>query len=209
MTHTKTLILVGVALTAATSQASFTLFTFADPSQTAAKPLFKADLASANKSLTAGWGVLGFEPSQSLSLIRRTDNSAYSVTFDLVGSASNGGLTITGSGPVLTVGGGSLLFRDAANPASIVAKLDFSGGSLLNLNAAGGGLFTADITGFSGSAMPAGVSPTSFGFAFTNWNGDSNMPSYTSSFTSSAVPEPATLGALAVGLAALARRRRK
>jgi hypothetical protein len=72
----------------------------------------------------------------------------------------------------------------------------------------GSSLFGNGVT-FSGPLVPSGLSQETFNFSFANFVQNANGATATAAFTSSAVPEPASIAAIGLGLAAMIRRRRK
>lgn len=95
---------------------------------------------------------------------------------------------------------------DINNPFLLV---NFTGATLFDPLNFGASEFNGSIVNFSGPNVPGGLSNEQFSFALANRHVVGDEIRYTASFTSSAVPEPATMTALALGAAAILRRRKK
>lgn len=192
----KTLAFVAFATLAAASQASFTVATFNDPTSTSSEVMFTFD----SNNMTLGGAYLG-------------------ANLDLqhpgfTGGGSTSGVTYTTSlvnltpiaSNVFQMGAGTIQFFDSFS--TNIFTISFSGGLFVNPFSAS----SADISGFnvtfSGPNVPSGLSDEQFSFSLANAINTSGVWTYTSAFTSSAVPEPATMIALGSGLALLAARRR-
>jgi hypothetical protein len=192
----RTLALFAFATLAAASQASFTVATFDDPTTSSAEVMFTFD--SNNMTLQGSYG------GTNLNLVHpgfTGGGSTSGVTF----SSSIVNLTPIASN-VYQMGAGVIQFLDSSS--SLIFTISFSGGLFVNPFSAS----SADISGFnvtfSGPNVPSGLSDEQFSFSLANAVNTGGVWTYTSAFTSSAVPEPATMVALGSGLALLAARRR-
>lgn len=183
---------------ASASHATFTLATFADPSN--GNPfLFKWD--TVNNTLSGSWtnpglnlDTPGFTGGGSVANAKFTMNPV--------------NLTTVIAGSLYTMGAGSVNFTDASN--NNVLTIGFSGGVFLNPLNAGAASSQGHAVTFSGPNVPGNLTNQSFSFSFANPTVSGTDVYYTASFTSSAdvVPEPATLLAVGAGLAAFIRRRK-
>lgn len=183
---------------AALSQASFTVATFADPSENASQSLFLWDQVA--NTLTGGWKNPGMTV-QTPGLIGggKVDNAQ--MEFDSVT------LTPIIPGTLYQMGAGRIRFHqgDIANP---FFEITFESGLFQSPVAVGGSNLIGNNVKFSGPNVPKGLSEEQFSFSLTNEVKNGSVVGFTSAFTSSAVPEPATIVALGAGLAVVARRRR-
>lgn len=190
--------LAALALTTfATAHASFTLATFADPATSAATPLFTFD--TANNKLAGGWSLPG--------LLLDTPG------FIGGGQVPNATFTMTTLDltPVVpgiyTTSGGQIVFQDSSS--TVVLTIDFDAAIFVDAGQFGASTFNLHDVQFSGPNVPSGLSDEQFSFALANpAQPCPDCKTFTASFTSSAVPEPASLVALGLGLGALIRRRR-
>lgn len=183
----------GLALSTAASAA--TICTFADPSLNAANPLFNIDYTAA--TINGGWSDTG--------LLLETPGLAAPDFPDATFSMTP--LTITN--PVTgTVGGGVITFLDTLSNAVFV--ITFQSGNLLGQFGLGASEFVAQNVTFTGTAVPEPLSQESFAFSFANQAPfpRGNGFSATAAFTSSAVPEPASISLLLMGCLVTALRRR-
>jgi len=186
---------LGTVAMTATSQA-FTVATFADPAIDGSTPLFTFD-AGAN-TLDGGWAALG------LTLL--TPGWAGADVTDAKFSMTTVNLTPVVAN-VYTTGGGTVNFTDSANNA--VMTITFGSGVFVANNGFGGSDFSGNIVSITGPGIPGGWSDETFNFSFANPVINGDVSTYTASFTSSAVPEPMTMLALASGAGLLAARRRR
>lgn len=185
---------LGFVAVTATSQA-FTVATFADPAVNGSTPLFTFD--SGANTLDGGWTATG------LTLL--TPGWAAPDVTDAQFTMSTLALTPVVAG-VYTTNGGTINFTDALSNA--VMTITFGSGTFVANNGVGGSDFSGNNVTFSGPGI-SGWSGETFNFSFANPEFNGNIATYTASFTSSAVPEPATMVALASGVGLLMARRRR
>ncbi len=191
-----TALVLGSAV-AAMADNSVTFATFADPSGNAHNPVFVHDRGA--KTLSGAWGNAG------LTLIAPGAVGAPTVTNARFGTTT---LALTEVIPGLyATGPGSISFTDSSN--NPLFNINFSSATFVEGLGAGASTFRGQNITVSGPLVPPGTTMTQFNFALANQAIVGNTTTYTASFTSSAVPEPASMIALGAGLLALARRRRQ
>jgi MYXO-CTERM domain-containing protein len=168
-----------------------TFATFADPSTSAATPLF----VLAGNTLSGGWSGLG--------LTLQTPGSIAPDYTDVTWVMTP--LNRVGPAPFSLFSGGNIQFFDSS--ANMIFRIDFASSYLAEPISFGATDFIGQNVVFSGPIVDAPTSAESFAFSFANQVLTQDGMTATAAFTSSAVPAP---GAAAVlGLAGLAGRRRR
>ncbi|MBL8065792.1 MAG: PEP-CTERM sorting domain-containing protein [Chthonomonadaceae bacterium] len=195
---TKSLFTAFAILSVASAHA-FTVATFADPSTVAESPLFTWDRT--NNTLSGVWTASGL----TLETPGLTGGGSVSNAHFVMDPVQ---LTPVINGQYYLMSRGSVRFftNDINNP---FLTITFAGGSFLNPSNAGASSTVGNSVAFAGPNVGAGWSQETFSFSLTNAMTVGNITTFTSSFTSSAVPEPASMVILATGVAALIARRRK
>lgn len=196
----KKLAVIALAITvAATSQASFTMATFADPSQVKTQYLFLWDEVA--NTLSGGWHDAGLTL-KTPGLIGGGQVANCQMDFDTVA------LSPIIAGQLYLMSAGRIRFHtgDLSNP---LFEITFDSGLFQTPVSVGGSNFIGNNVKFSGTNIPTGLMDEQFSFALANEDRLANgKRTFTSSFTSSAAPEPVSLIAIAGGIAAMVRRRK-
>jgi hypothetical protein len=193
------LISASMFVVGAASAQSFTIATFADPATSSSTPLFTEVTTGPGLTgtLGGGWSAPG------LTLMTPGflgGGSTSNVTFTM----SN--LNINSTGQATAAGGGPAVI-DFKSGATDLFKVQFDSG-VFNTFALGASTLIGNNVSFSGAHVPTGLSSQQFAFSFSNAHTVGNQTTYTASFTSSAVPEPASIAALGLGIAGIIRRKR-
>ncbi len=180
---------IAMAAQTALAQAT-TVATFRDPAANASTPVFSL----VGNSFTGGWADEG------LNLAAPLANTIYNnVTMVMTPLTWDG---------IVGLSGGSIQFLDGD---SLVFQIDFASASLVQPFVFGASEFVANNVVFSGPATDGkALNSEQFAFSFANPVITPGSATYTAAFTSSAVvvPEPASMGLLALGgMVALLRRR--
>lgn len=186
------LLLISATVAAVFAQSSaLTIATFDDPALDETTPLFFTNASSVSGTWTGNGLTLD------LPVVSQSFND---VKFSMA--------SVTRTGNVLGAGVVNFWTTDMNNP---IFTVTFDSGSIFEPFGLGGSFVSANNVTFGGSALASAgpFSDEQFAFSFANPVIGANGNTYTAAFTSSAVPEPATLLALAGGAALLARRRRK
>ena len=183
-------------------EATLTIATFDDPAVDSTTPLFMVDLD--NDLITGGW--LDSQTNLTLEVVY-SSNTFVDAFFEMTGLSYTGGLMggITGGGTVK-------FFADNQSTATTpLIQLDFDSAFLSPAGFGAVELFGNDVT-ISGSEIGgATLTEEAFSFSFANQVllPDEGGYTATAAFTSSAVPEPATLALLGLGSLSFILRRRR
>lgn len=174
-----------------------TLATFADPSD-GSVPLFEFKSDGTSGTLAGGWelpGLLLLAPGLN------GDPSYPDASFSMAPVDAT-----RVSNTLWSIGEGSIDFRDSEG--ALLFTISFESATLVTPQGFGGSDFAANDVSFSGPIVPPGLEDEAFAFSFANPKGDFENYTVTASFTSSGVPEPASVVLVALGgVAALIRRR--
>jgi MYXO-CTERM domain-containing protein len=167
-----------------------TVATFADPATDESTPLFTAGIGT----LSGGWTGAGLDLVVPIAGMTFAD-----AVFEMDPVVIN---------PDDTLGAGTIRFYEDPGMANLVLQIDFDGGELHEPFGFGASFVSADNVTFSGPVITTSLEDEHFSFSFANPHFTTiDETTYTASFTSSAVPEPATFALAAVGALCLMRRR--
>lgn len=199
---TKILVILVVGLMMPAAQSSVTVATFADPAISSATPLFTVDLtAGAYGTISGNW----FGTNLDLEVLSST--TYHDAEFRM----TNLSLTAE-TNPMLgtKTDGGTIYFLSAANDHLLQIDFDSAWFTTWGIGSGESVLLGNNVT-ITGQALGGLVlSEESFAFSFANHSplegSFENGFTATASFTSSAVPEPATI--LLLGVSSLVVRRR-
>ena len=189
---------------------SITIATFADPSKNSDDPLFTVDFTS--MTLNGGWS----DTKNGLTLqIPYNGHTFENAWFDM-DEVTITSKTLTSWGPFGQTGQGKIQFYADTTSANPLVVIDFDGGLVSPYGfGANEVLFTLANVTITGSEITDPLSQEQFSFGFANlahlpssnnWNDGFTA---TAAFTSSAVPEPATITLLCTGTLALLKRKKR
>lgn len=206
--NSKFLTILIAALMFVGSAHSETVATFADPSGNAANYLFTVNWSK--MQITGGWA----DSKNGLDLVMPIigDITKGNVWFEMKGLDDAPYLAITNVTTIFgqkfgQTSGGHIYFHEDSTTNSLLT-IDFAS-AVVSYNVLGASDFSLNNVQIHSSLFPWSLSDEQFNFSFANGqqlSGDDGFTA-TASFTSSAVPEPATLALLGIGGVAMLRRR--
>jgi hypothetical protein len=183
------------------AKAATTIATFADPSNDSTNPLFTVDFTQSK--LTGGWA------DAKTGLTLQIPYSGHNFT-DAWFSITDVAITNTSG----DTGGGTIDFYADNHSTNPLLIINFGSGHVDYYNFGADDLFVAGNVTITGSEITGTLSEEEFSFSFSNLAKLSGHTEWgdgftaTAAFTSSAVPEPATLCLLGLGALNLFRRKR-
>ena len=195
----------------ATTLPSLTIATFADPSKDSNNPfpLFTVDFIK--KKLTGGWD----DDKTGLILeIPYSDHTFEDAWFEMTEVEITDTTKMWGQ-IFGQIGSGVINFYEDNNSTDPLVVINFESGLVSRYSFGANEIFVAENVTITGSKIPGTLSQEQFTFGFanraklpghTNW---SDGFTATGAFTSSAVPEPATMALLGLGSLTLLRRKRR
>jgi hypothetical protein len=174
------------------AKAAFTIATFADPSNDSDNPLFEVDFTE--MTFTGGWS----DAKTGLLLnIPYSGNTFTDAWFEMTEVEIIDAFGNTDGGEINFYANGA-----STNPLLVI---NFESGYVSRFNFGADEMFIADNVTFTGSEITGALSEEEFSFGFANlahlegsqdWNDGFTA---TAAFTSSAIPEPATIAMLTLG----------
>ena len=202
------LLALSVGFISVNAEATFTVATFADPSGDSDNPLFRVDFRPAQMKLTGGWA------DTETGLILEIPCSGYTV--ENGNAFHDAWFEMTEVGIINTfgdTGGGEINFYRNGFTTNPLLTITFESGYVDYHNFGADEFFGENVT-ISVIGITGTLSEERFSFSFinqayltgsTDWNDGFTA---TASFTSSAVPEPATICLLGFGVFSLVRRKK-
>jgi hypothetical protein len=199
------LMLLAVGFISVDAKASFTVATFADPSPNSSNPLFTVDYTAL--TLAGGWS----DSKTGLTLQFPANGHTYSdAWFNMFGPTGSPTVTLTQVIPntFYSTGSGTINFYKDGTSTNPLLVINFDSGAVSPYGF--GAIFTVSGVTFTGSEISGSLSQEQFAFSFANTAPLATHSGFTSTaaFTSSAVPEPATITLLCAGALALMKRKR-
>ena len=196
------LLVLSYGFIAVNAKASFTVATFADPSRNSGTPLLTVNFLGG--TINGGW-----------------DDSKTGLTLQIPYSGhsfTDAWFSMTNVAILDTVGdtsGGEIDFYANNTSTNPLLVINFENGYVDYYNFGADSVFVADNVTITGSEITGPLSEEQFAFSFANLaelpghgNWDDGFTA-TASFTSSAVPEPATIGLFGLGITTIICKRRK
>ncbi|RKY24012.1 MAG: hypothetical protein DRP62_04725 [Planctomycetota bacterium] len=199
---------IGLMMCLASSAVATTIATFADPSDDGDNPLFTVNMA--NKLLTGGWG----DDKTGLTLVVYSSPASTFENAFFTATDVNITDTVDPWRGYKTEGGTIKFFADGADPnVEPLVQIDFDSGWVSLFGYGASNKFSADGVTISGSEIDISLTEEEFAFSFANhrplsgsW---SNGYTATAAFTSSALPEPATILLLGISSCFVLPRRKR